>query len=295
MDRKPLRLAILEGERVLTAAGIPSARAEAEMLAAHLLGVERTKLMMFPLVDQSVVDSLEQLVQRRASRIPLQHLTGTAAFGRVTLAVGPGVFVPRPETEQLLEWALNRLRGLRNPVVVDLCAGSGGIALALAHERPDAEVLAVENDPTALTWARGNAERRRLAGDTPVHVLEGDVTDHELLAERAEGVDLLVCNPPYVPEGTPVPPEVGDHDPPAAVFAGRDGLEVLRHVVAQATRLLSPGGGIAVEHDDTHGGSVPALLAARPALTDVRAHNDLAGRPRFATARHDSAEGSTNG
>ncbi|NHD18733.1 MULTISPECIES: peptide chain release factor N(5)-glutamine methyltransferase [unclassified Actinopolyspora] len=289
MDRKPLRLAILEGERVLTAAGIPSARAEAEMLAAHLLGVERTKLMMFPLVDQSAVDSLERLVQQRATRVPLQHLTGAAALGRVTLAVGPGVFVPRPETEQLLEWGLNRLRGLRNPVVVDLCAGAGGLALALAHERPDAEVLAVDNDPTALSWARDNAERRRLAGDVPVHVLEGDVTDPGLLAERERGVDLLVCNPPYVPEGTPVPPEVGDHDPPAAVFAGRDGLRVLRHVVAHAARLLSPGGGIAVEHDDTHGGSVPALLAARSELTDVEAHNDLAGRPRFATARRDPA------
>ncbi len=284
MTRQPLRLAILEAERVLAAAGVASPRTDVELLASHLLGVERSKLMMVPLVDPPVVESLQELVRRRATRVPLQHLTGAATIGNVTLAVGPGVFVPRPETELLLEWGLASLEGRHDPVIVDLCAGSGALALALAEARPDASVHAVERGRSALDWLRRNADERARAGDTPITTHAGDVADSALLM-HCEGVtDLVVCNPPYVPEGTPVPPEVREHDPHDAVFAGRDGLDVVRHVVACAARLLRPGGSVVVEHDDTHGGSVPALLAARRVLTDVQDHTDLAGRPRFATA-----------
>ncbi len=278
-------MAILDAERVLSVAGVPSPRTDAELLAAHLLGVERTKLMMVPLVDAPVVEALNDLVRRRATRVPLQHLTGTSSIGDVTLAVGPGVFVPRPETELLLAWGLAALEGVDEPVVVDLCTGSGALALAVAKARPDAAVHAVERDPGALAWARRNADEQAQAGATPISLYSGDVTDSMLLMEWEGLVDLVVCNPPYVPEGTPVSPEVGAHDPHDAVFGGRDGLDVVRHVVGCAARLLKPGGAVAIEHDDTHGGSVPALLTARRVLDSVQDHTDLAGRPRFASAR----------
>jgi release factor glutamine methyltransferase len=285
VTRQPLRLAILEAERILSAAGVPSPRTDAELLAAHLLGVERTKLMMVPLVDPPVVEALHGLVRRRAARVPLQHLTGMTTVGNVMLSVGPGVFIPRPETELLLAWGLASLEGVDNPTVVDLCSGSGALALAVANTRPDAVVHAVENDPSALSWLRHNADQQVHAGDTPIRLYAGDVTDPTLLMELEGLVDLVLCNPPYVPEGTPVPPEVRNHDPHDAVFAGRDGLDVVRHVIGCAARLLRPGGGVAIEHDDTHGGSVPALLSARRVLDSVEDHTDLAGRPRFATAR----------
>lgn len=285
VNRHPLRLAIREAEQALSAAGVPSARTDAELLASHLLGVERTKLMMVPLVDPPVVEALRRLVDQRAARVPLQHLTGSSELGGVELGVGPGVFVPRPETELLLSWGLKFLVGVNAPTVVDLCTGSGALALAVANSRPDAVVHAVEKDPAALSWARHNADQRSAAGDAPVHLHAGDVADPELLGGLEGSVDLVLCNPPYVPEGTPVPPEVSQHDPHEAVFGGRDGLDVVRSVVTCAARLLRPGGGLAVEHDDTHGGSVPAMLTARRVLDGVEDHADLAGRPRFATAR----------
>jgi release factor glutamine methyltransferase len=290
VTRQPLRLAILEAERILSAAGVASPRTDAELLAAYLLGVERTKLMMVPLVDPPVVQALHDLVRKRAARVPLQHLTGAASLGNVTLEVGPGVFVPRPETELLLAWGLATLEGVDRPTVVDLCTGSGALALAMANARSDATVHAVEKQPAALAWARRNADRQAQAGDTPIRLYAGDVTDPMLFMELEGLVDLVLCNPPYVPAGTPVPPEVREHDPHEAVFGGRDGLDVVRHVVGCAARLLRPGGGVAIEHDDTHGGSVPALLSARRVLGDVQKHTDLAGRPRFATARRNRPE-----
>ncbi|WP_436491770.1 peptide chain release factor N(5)-glutamine methyltransferase [Actinokineospora sp. HUAS TT18] len=285
MTRQPLRVAILEAERLLAAAGVDSPRNDAELLAAHVLGVERGKLPMVPLVDPPVVDALGKLVARRARREPLQHLTGSAYMGAVSVSVGPGVFVPRPETELLFEWGLAALDGVREPVVVDFCTGSGVLALAVANARPDAQVHAVDIDHSALAWARRNADARVAAGDTPVRLHSGDVTDPTLFTELDGRVDLVLCNPPYVPADTPVPPEVADHDPAHAVFSGADGLDVIRSVVTSAVRLLRPGGGVAIEHDDTHGEAVPALLSARRLLTDVKDHADLAGRPRFATAR----------
>ncbi|KOV84003.1 peptide chain release factor N(5)-glutamine methyltransferase [Nocardia sp. NRRL S-836] len=284
-NRQPLRPVVAEAAKILAEAGVDSPRVDAELLVAHVLGVERGRLPLIPLVDPPVVDRLHELVGQRAARIPLQHILGWAPMGTITVEVGPGVFVPRPETELLMEWALKAVAGVPAPVVVDLCTGTGALALSIAAARPDAVVHAVELDPQALSWTRRNADARVAAGDTPIRLHHGDATDPSLLSDLDGGVDLVVCNPPYVPEGTPVQPEVGVHDPHHAVFSGADGLDVIRHVVSAAARWLRPGGSVGIEHDDTQGESVPALLAARRVLTAVADHADLAGRPRFATAR----------
>lgn len=288
MSRRPLRVAVMEAERTLAAAGVPSPRVDAEILAAHVVGVERGRLLMVPLVDPEVVDVYQCLVVRRAAREPLQHLIGTAVLGPVEVAVGPGVFVPRPETELLLQWGLAQLTDVTNPLVVDLCTGSGALALAFAASRPDARVHALEADPGALVWARRNAAAHAAAGRTPVEVHAADVRWTDPLVELETRVDLVVCNPPYVPDGTPVPPEVADWDPPGAVFGGADGLVIVRAVISTSAALLRHGGRLAIEHDDTHGEAAPALLARRKVFTDVADHTDLAGRPRFVTARRRS-------
>ena len=285
MNRHPLRVAVLEAERQLAAAGVASPRVDAELLAAHVVGVPRGRLLMVPLVDEPVVEQYRALVARRVAREPLQHLLGTAVLGPVTVAVGPGVFTPRPETELLLEWGLKAIADVASPLVVDLCTGSGALALAVAASRPDAAVHAVEADPGALSWAARNIAAHADAGGTPVVLHAADVRWPDLLPELETRVDLVLCNPPYVPDGTPVPPEVADFDPPGAVFGGPDGLEIIRAVVAASAALLRHGGALAIEHDDTHADAVPALLRRRRVLTDVQEHTDLAGRPRFASAR----------
>jgi release factor glutamine methyltransferase len=274
----PLRELLDEAERRLIAAGVPSPRVDAELLAAHVGGLRRRSGLLGGRFTGEQSARFAELVGRRANRVPLQHLLGTAPMGPVDVAVGPGVFVPRLETELLLDWGLRAVADLRKPLVVDLCTGSGALAAAVAAARPDAELHAVELDPGALRWAMRNLP----AG---ARLVAGDVTDPELLPELRGRVDLVVANPPYVPDNTPVPPEVAEHDPPLAVFAGPDGLAVIRPMVALVARLLRPGGRAAIEHDDTHGAAAPAVLAAHPELTDVLDHPDLAGRPRFVTAR----------
>jgi len=287
VSRQPLRLAIIEAAAELQRAGVPSARVDAELLAAHLLGVERTRLGLVPLVDPSVIEEYRELVARRAERIPLQHITGSTAMGNVSLEVGPGVFVPRPETELLLAWALAQLEacGRREPVVMDLCTGSGALALAIAHARPDAVVHAVELEPRALAWARRNADRRGAAGDTPINLVQGDVTDRGLLTALEGGVDLIVSNPPYIPEGAVLDPEVADHDPHSALFGGADGLSVIKPMVNNIARWLRIGGTVGVEHDDTNGAQVAELFRSRRVFGHVVEHPDLAGRPRFVVAQ----------
>lgn len=283
MSRHSLRAAILDATRTLEAAGVASADVDAQELAAHLMGVPRTRLGLTPLVEQSFLTDYQALVERRAQRIPLQHLTGSVQLGRATVAVGPGVFVPRPETESLLVWALHAIAAVERPVVVDLCTGSGVLALAIAAERPDARVIGVERSSAALAWARRNVTNAG-AGRTKVELRGGDIFDERLLVDLEGLADLVTANPPYVPEGTAVEPEVADHDPPEAVFAGPDGLAVIRPLLSVAASLLKLGGMLAIEHDDSHGETVPALLRSRRVLTDVEDHTDLAGRPRFVTA-----------
>jgi release factor glutamine methyltransferase len=258
---------------------------DAELLLSHVLGVPRTRLLTLSDVPGGAAERFADLLDQRAGRVPLQHLTGRAPFRHLELAVGPGVFVPRPETELLVDWALARLAGAAVPVVVDLGAGSGAIALSLAHEHPGARVTAVERDAGAIGWTRHNAAVRAAAGDTPVEVLAGDMTDRQLLSDLDGAVDLVVSNPPYVPDGARVPREVADHDPPMALWGGPDGLDVVRGLLHTAARLLRPGAHLGIEHADQQGAALPALVRAHGAFTDVADHRDLAGRPRFTTAR----------
>jgi len=274
-----------DATRQLSAAGVGSPRVDAELLLAHCLGVERSRLAVMDDVDPVTAQAFAAVVDRRAAREPLQHIVGRAAFRYLDLAVGPGAFVPRPETELLVDAirpGLGPRLGLgpgvglgEAPIVVDLCAGTGALALAIAHEVPGARVYAVERSAAALAWLRRNT-----AG-TDVTVVEGDVADDGILSDLHGRVDAVVSNPPYVPAGTPVDPEVRA-DPDEAVFAGDDGLGVIPNVIARAQALLRPGGVLALEHDDTHGEAVPALLG--DGWRDVADHRDLAGRPRYATA-----------
>ncbi|MUL84834.1 MULTISPECIES: peptide chain release factor N(5)-glutamine methyltransferase [unclassified Mycolicibacterium] len=273
----PVRQAIEAATARLAAAGVASPRIDAELLAAHVAGVDRGRLMMLDDPGEPFKLAYDELVTARCRRIPLQHLVGTAAFGPLTLAVGPGVFIPRPETEALLEWALGRQLP-DNPVIVDLCTGSGALALALAERWPGARVIAVEDSPAALEFARRNA-----AG-TRVEVLAADVTTPGLLPELDDRVDLLVSNPPYIPEAAVLEPEVADHDPAHALFGGPDGMAVIRPIVALAARWLRDGAACAVEHDDTTSELTVEAFVRDGHFTEVTARRDLAGRPRFVTA-----------
>jgi release factor glutamine methyltransferase len=259
----------------LAAAGVASARVDAELLAAHAAGTERG-LVRFAEPDAGFADRYRALIRKRADRVPLQHLTGVAAFGPVSVHVGPGVFVPRPETEALLEWALARPLP-DNPVIVDLCTGSGALALALATQRPAARVIAVDDSDEALAYAR-----RNLSG-TAVEVVRADVTAAGLLNELDGRVDLLVANPPYIPLGADLDPEVAQHDPHHALFGGEDGMAVIDHLAGVAARLLRQGGFCAVEHDDTTSGRTVDAFRRAGGFVDVTARHDLAGRPRFVT------------
>lgn len=269
----------------LAEAGVASPGHDARALLAHAAGLDVSRLALLDDVDDSQRQAYAELIDERARRVPLQHLTGRAGFRYLDLAVGPGVFVPRPETEQLVAWGLARIADAERPVVVDLCAGSGAVALAVAQEHPGAQVFAVEREELALAWARRNATDRIAAGDAPVTVLRGDALDPQLLAELAGTVDLLLANPPYVPVGSVVEREVAEHDPPAALWGGSDGLQVVRAVVQRAATLLRTGSWCGIEHADVQGNAVPAVFARAGGWTEVADHPDLAGRPRFTGGR----------
>ena len=273
----PLRPALVAAVRRLTEAGVASPRTDAEELAAHLLGIARGDLVRHDTVD---AHAYADLIEARAARTPLQHLTGVAHFRHVSLAVGPGVFVPRPETEvmvgQMVDFAADLPAGA---VAVDLCAGSGVIALCLATEVPGLVVHAVELDAGALAWAR-----RNLTG-SGVRLHQGDAAD--ALPELDGTVDLVVSNPPYIPLAAweSVAVEARDHDPAPALWGGgEDGLDVVRAVERTAGRLLRPGGQVAVEHADVQGEAVVEIFARTGRWTQVRGHRDLTERDRFVTA-----------
>ncbi|MGI9156368.1 MAG: peptide chain release factor N(5)-glutamine methyltransferase [Marmoricola sp.] len=274
-----VRRLLVDGSGRLAEAGVASPDHDAAELLALALGTTRGQLTLVTRLTDDQAAAYDALLTRRADREPLQHLTGTAAFRYVELAVGPGVFVPRPETELLAGWAVEQALTMVRPRVVDLCTGSGAIALSVASEVPTAVVHAVELDPGALVWAE-----RNLAGSA-VSLHAGDLAD--ALPELDGTVDVVVCNPPYIPleAWESVAAEARDHDPAAALWSGADGLDAMRDLERTAARLLRPGGVLGAEHADAQGATAPAVFAASGRWTDVRDHPDLAGRDRYLTAR----------
>jgi len=271
------------GAERLAAAGVPSPDFDAAELLAHVVGTSRPGLALVGEVTAEQRARYDALVARRAGREPLQHLTGTAAFRLVELAVGPGVFTPRPETELLAGWGVDQATAVlaegREAVVVDLCTGSGAIALAVATEVPRAQVHAVELSEDALAWAERNLQ------GSGVDLRQGDLAD--AFPDLDGGVDVVLCNPPYIPLDAfeSVAPEARDHDPHLALFSGDDGLEAMRVLERTAARLLRPGGVVGAEHADVQGEAAPAVFVSAGRWSDVRDHRDLAGRPRYLTAR----------
>lgn len=273
------REAVARATARLQRADVASPRNDAEILLAHALGVPRNRVGLTEALTAEQVSLFESFVDRRERREPLQHILGTAAFRYVEVEVGPGVFVPRPETEVLAGWAVDHLRPLERPVAVDLCTGSGAIALALATEVPHATVHAVELSEAAFEYARRNL------ADSGVDLRCGDVTG--AFADLDGTVDVVVANPPYIPLTAygSVESEAREFDPPVALWSGQDGLDAVRAVEATAARLLRPGGWAGCEHADVQGETAPQVFAATGRWSEVRDHADLAGRPRFVTAR----------
>jgi release factor glutamine methyltransferase len=276
LDRRRL---LADARARLHDAGVASPEYDAAELLAHVLGTTRSRLPLVDVVPADRAAAYDALVSRRASREPLQHLIGMTHFRHVELEVGPGVFVPRPETELLAGWAIEQALLVESPVVVDLCTGSGAVAKAIADEVPGARVHAVELDEPAHAWAE-----RNLAG-TGVDLRRGDMAD--AFGDLAGTVDVVVCNPPYIPLDAweSVAAEARDHDPHLALFSGDDGLDAMRVLERRAALLLRPGGVVGAEHADLQGESAPAVFTAAGRWTEVRDHEDLAGRARFLTAR----------
>ena len=270
-----------ESARRLEEGGVASPRHDAEVLLSHVTGVPRALLTLTARVDEVQRRTYLEMIDARARRVPLQHITGSAAFRYVDLEVGPGVFVPRPETELLAGWAIDEARGVlatgRRPVVVELCAGSGAISLSIVHEVPEAQVHAVELDESAFGWAMRNLD------GTGVDLRRGDMAD--AFGDLDGAVDVVVVNPPYIPLDAweSVAPEARDHDPDLALWSGDDGLDAMRVVDQVAWRLLRSGGVVGAEHADAQGESAPAVFA--PRWAEVHDHRDLADRPRYVTAR----------
>ena len=293
-----LRDVIADGQRRLAAAGVPSPDTDAVLLAAYVKGVPRGRLLLHDRMDQTERTSYERLLTRRIARVPLQHLIGSAAFRRLDLAVGPGVFIPRPETELVAQAGIDALRALppEERRAVDLCTGSGAVAFALATEAAPAHVTAVEVDDAAVAWTRRNADSLREEIDqagSRVDVVQADARtcagEGAPLASLRGAVAVVTMNPPYVPSGARVrDPEVRDHDPALALYGGPDGLEVIRGAIGTAALLLQPGGLLVIEHSDEQGDEaedgVPALLLADGRWREVSDHRDLARKPRFTTA-----------
>lgn len=284
-----VRALVEAAARVLDEAGVPSPRVDAVALAAFALGVPHLELALAPQVaPDGFVEELAALVERRRGREPLQHILGSTVFRYLTLRVEPGVFVPRPETEVVAQVAIDEATRLvaagGSPVVVDLCCGTGAIALSVDTEAPGAQVVAVDLSSEAVALTRANSGA---VGTLRLRVEQGDVRDPALLADLVGKVDVLVSNPPYVPpDAVPREPEVRDHDPDLALYGGgADGLDVPRAVIAAAQRLLAPGGLLVMEHAEVQDVEARVAAARTGAFVEIATLPDLTGRPRMLVAR----------
>jgi release factor glutamine methyltransferase len=266
-------------------AGIASPLADAELVVGHVAGWTRgevaTKTFMGVELDEALARKINVIATRRESREPLQHITGESPFRHLVLAVGPGVLIPRPETELVAEWAIDALRQVPSPRprAVDLGTGTGALALALATEVPNAEVFAVELSTAAAEWAERNIARY---GDERVTLVFGDAAN--ALPELDGTIDVVVANPPYIPDSDkPADIEVLGYDPEIALFGGEDGLRDVRTFIARAALLLRPGGTLVVEHGDGQGEAVRAI-AKEAGFSMTTTHTDLLQRERALTA-----------
>jgi len=278
LKQSSLRSAIDNATQSLIDAHVASPEVDARLIAAHLLGVPATQLILAEPTPEFEAD-YAALIARRVEREPLQHILGTAPFGVHDLKVGPGVFIPRPETEVLAEWAVEQAP---TGTVVDFGTGSGALAIYIAERARPELVIGVEKSPIAVRAARDNA-----AAHSNVRIIEGDMTDPDLLSELTGTVDLVVANPPYVPfvpeESGELEPEVY-RDPLDAVFSGDDGMDTIRGLIPVAARLLAPGGKLGIEHDDSTAGLTRELVEADGSFENIRNMPDLTGRDRFVTA-----------
>ena len=289
--RRPTDLLLRSGRARLVDSGLEAKTAaqEVRQLLADLVGRRTAELFLTADVSSVDAERFAELVERRASGVPLQHLTGVAHFRHLSLAVGTGVFIPRPETEVMTGWAIDQLRvrlsaqsdrdSERTPIAVDLCAGSGAVVAALDDEAPGARLFAVEISESAADYARRNLTGR------PIELRVEDIAT--ALPELDGRVDLVTANPPYIPleAWESVTAEVRDHDPELALFSGADGLDAITVVAAAAARLLRPGGVFCCEHAELQEASAPAVFARTGVLVDIRDHRDLTDRPRFVTGR----------
>lgn len=270
--------ALREATSVLKEAGVPSPRVDAELLAAHLLGESVGRVRALALTGASAPEGLADMVAERAQRVPLQHITGVAYFRGLELAVGPGVFVPRPETETVAQLAIDAARTLDAPRIADLGTGSGAIAGSIAQEVPDADVFAVELSDLAFAWAERNL------ASFGVTLVRGDYA--HAFAEHNGTFDVVVSNPPYIPnDAVPRDPEVARHDPEMALYGGSaDGLRLPLAAAAAGARLLKPGGCFVMEHAEVQAGSLARILGALPVWSSIQTHRDLSGRERATSA-----------
>ena len=282
-DIKPL---LRSAKEKLAAADITEV--DAEHLFAYVLGISRMDLhnsvkleeALKALGDFGVIeDTFAKLISRRAAHEPVQYLTGIAYFRHLDIEVGPGVLVPRPESELLVEAVLTHIKNLEEKIVgeisvIDLGAGSGALSLAIATEAPRSRVIAVEKSPDAIVWLKKNVARI----SENVRVVEGDVAD------VLPGVkcDAVIANPPYVPDNQSLPRDVADHEPHIALFGGATGLELPKRFIDAAARLLKSGGVLAIEHTEDQGAAIDALLSRD--FIDIAVHQDLTGRPRWSSA-----------
>ncbi len=282
------RTLLVDAEKRFKSAGIDAARVDAELLLAHALGISRNGISLLQEIDESQKKEFEKLCQLRQQRIPLQHLTGEQGFRRLNLKVGKGVFIPRPETELLVESAVRYLRELPSSKVIDFCSGSGAIAISLATEVPNCQVIAVEVSEGAVEYLKKNIEKNQDQIDknnSSVEVAAIDVMD---FAEAEKSFDAVVANPPYIPERmVPKDPEVALHDPKIALFSGLDGLDLIREIIQKSSLLLKTGGFIGIEHAELQGDretGVPGVLKNTGGFSAIEDRKDLNGLARYTVA-----------